>query len=169
MKRFISIVSVVVTLITCLSLNSFAKVHGLEYVETEPSSAIIAEADGLYNVSETADVLATGLIVARYLTLGKTSDYLAITAKTICYAEVTKCGFTYIKLQRLINGNWTDYTTYCYTGLYSESTSNIFSKIVYPPKGYTYRVVCEHYAEKKKLLILKDKEKSYNVTSTVAY
>ena len=40
----------------------------------------------------------------------------------------------------------------------TELCSMTFSKAITPAKGYTYRVVCEHYAEKKRLLILKSKE-----------
>ena len=43
---------------------------------------------------------------------------------------VKKSGFTYIKLQRLINGVWTDYTTYCYYDQYAESNSKTFSKVI---------------------------------------
>ena len=119
MKKFISLFLVVLSLISILSINTFAQ-------DKISESAIVIE-------------------------------------------DVTKCGFTYIKLQRLINGTWTDYTTYCYYDQYSESTSKTFSKSISAPKGYTYRVICEHYAEKTKLLVFKDKETSYNATSSLAF
>lgn len=132
---------------------------------------IIEEVYGLYNTNNNADVslMATGLITSKSLKLAKTTDKLIITAKTSGSTDVTKCGFTYVKLQRLINGTWTDYTAYCYYDQYAESTSKTFSKTISAPTGYTYRVVCEHYAEKTKLLIFKDTETSYNVTSSLAF
>lgn len=170
MKKIISICLVLLSIFCMLSVNAFA-------VDLVCEDALVVENDiieevyGLYNTDNNADVslMATGLITSKSLKLAKTTDKLIITAKTICVTDVKKCGFTYVKLQRLINGTWTDYTTYCYYDQYSEATSKIFSKTISAPKGYTYRVVCEHYAEKTKLLIFKDTQTSYNVTSSLAF
>lgn len=129
--------------------------------------AIIEVAEGVYNTNATTR--ATGLIIQKTLTLSKTGTQLLITATTKGSDEVDKCGFTYIKLQRLINGNWTDYSTYCYYDQYNKSNSKSFSKYITPPSGYTYRVVCEHYAAKKTLLIFTSEETSYNETSSLYF
>lgn len=131
------------------------------------NEVIIEEAEGVYNSN--ANTRATGLISQKTLTLSKTSTQLIISAKTKGSDEVDKCGFTYIKLQRLVNGSWTDYSTYCYSDLYSESNSYLFSKSITPPSGYTYRVVAEHYAAKKTLLIFTSEETSYNETSSLYF
>lgn len=170
MKKFISLFLAVLSLISILSINTFARGEISEsaiVIEDE----IIEEVYGLYNTSNNSDVsvMSTGLITSKSLKLSKTTDKLMITAKTSCSTDVTKCGFTYIKLQRLINGTWTDYSSYCYYDQYNESNSKNFEKTISAPKGYTYRVVCEHYAEKTKLLVFKDKETSYNVTSSLAF
>lgn len=169
MKKIISICFALLIL-SMTAINTFA----LDSVGEDTliiKDAIIEEVYGLYNTNNNADVslMATGLITSKSLKLAKTTDKLIITAKTSGSTDVTKCGFTYIKLQRLINGTWTDYTTYCYYDQYAESTSKTFSKTISAPTGYTYRVVCEHYAEKTTLLIFKDKETSYNVTSSLAF
>ncbi|MBR3815346.1 MAG: hypothetical protein IKJ27_01320 [Clostridia bacterium] len=170
MKKIISLFLAVLSLISILSINTFAQEKTLDSTLVIENN-IIDEVYGLYNTNNNSDVsvLSTGLITSKFLKLSKTTDKLIITAKTICVTDVKKCGFTYVKLQRLINGTWTDYTTYCYYDQYSEATSKIFSKTISAPKGYTYRVVCEHYAEKTKLLVFKDTETSYNVTSSLAF
>lgn len=83
---------------------------------------------GLYNTENgiAQNTRATGLITGKELNLAKTSDKIIITAKTSCTGDVDKCGFTYIKLQRLINGTWTDYTAYCYYDQYAEASSLAF-------------------------------------------
>lgn len=128
---------------------------------------IIEEAEGIYNTN--ANARATGLICQKTLRLSKTSSQLIITAQTIGSDEVDRCGFTYIKLQRLVNGSWTDYSTYCYSDLYSDSATYSFAKTITPPSGYTYRVIAEHYAAKKTLLIFTSEETSYNETSSLTF
>ena len=170
MKRIISICLVVLSIFSVFSINAFAQESTIE-TTLVLKDGIIEEVYGLYNTSNNSDVvlMATGLITNKNLKLAKTTDKLIITAKTSCTTDVIKCGFTYIKLQRLINGTWTDYSSYCYYDQYNESNSKSFEKAITAPKGYTYRVICEHYAEKTKLLVLKDTETSYNVTSSLAF
>lgn len=170
MKKIISICFALLLILSMTAINTFA----LDSVGEDTliiKDDIIEEVYGLYNTNNNADVslMATGLITSKSLKLAKTTDKLIITAKTSGSTDVTKCGFTYVKLQRLINGTWTDYTAYCYYDQYAESTSKTFSKTISAPTGYTYRVVCEHYAEKTKLLIFKDTETSYNVTSSLYF
>lgn len=170
MKKIISICLVLLSIFSILTINAFAEELVVEDVLVLQND-IIEEVYGLYNTGNNSDVslMATGLITNKNLKLAKTTDKLIITAKTSCTTDVKKCGFTYIKLQRLINGTWTDYSSYCYYDQYNESNSKSFEKAITVPKGYTYRVVCEHYAEKTKLLVFKDTETSYNVTSSLAF
>lgn len=170
MRKIISICLVLLSITGMLSINAFAvdlNTTDLQVAE----NYMIEEVYGLYNTVNDSGVslTATGLITNQSLKLAKTTDKLIISAKTVGDADVTKCGFTYIKLQRLINGAWSDYTAYCYYDQYSESNSKSFEKSISAPKGYTYRVICEHYAEKTKLLVFKDKETIYNVTSSLAF
>lgn len=122
------------------------------------------------NDFDTGSTWASNLIVCTGLELAKTSDgKLVINALTDAVAGVTKCGFTYIKLQRMENGAWESYATYCYYDQYNDFESKTFRRTITPPKGYTYRLICEHYAEKPLLGILKSKQKLYNATSAMYY
>lgn len=170
MKRFISICLVLLSIISVFSINAFAQKSTIESTLVL-KDGIIEEVYGLYNTNHNSDisVMSTGLITSKSLKLSKTTSSLIITAETVGIADVKKSGFTYIKLQRLINGVWTDYTTYCYYDQYAESNSKTFSKIISAPTGYTYRVICEHYAEKPRLIIFKDTETCYNATSSLVF
>lgn len=169
LKKTICIICSFIFLLSIFNVSVFATESNIE--ETSESilsdEVIIEEADGIYNSNSNAR--ATGLISQKTLTLSKTGTQLIISAKTKGSDDVDKCGFTYIKLQRLVNGSWTDYSTYCYYDQYNESNSKTFSKYVSPPSGYTYRVICEHYAAKKTLLVFTSEETSYNETSSLNF
>lgn len=169
LKKIICVVCSLVFILTVFNISVFATEARAEaiYENILSEEVIIEEAKGIYDSNPNAR--ATGLITQKKLTLSKTSSKLIITALTSCSDEVDKCGFTYIKLQRLVNGSWTDYSTYCYYNQYNESNSKTFSKSITPPTGYTYRVICEHYAAKKTFLIFTSEETSYNQTSTLSF
>lgn len=164
-KRIIVIAAVIIAFITG-TLSASAVVFDINLFR-----GIVEEAHGLYNTNNNTDInlIASGLITYKSLTLTKTTNSLKITAETVGTTDVKKCGFTYIKLQRLINGSWTDYSAYCYYDQYNESYSKNFEKTISAPKGYTYRVICEHFAEKTKLLIFKETETSYNEISSLYF
>ncbi len=169
MKKIICIICSIIFMFSVFNVSVFATEARVEETPEIVLSEedIIEEAKGIYDSN--SNTRATGLITQKKLTLSKTSSQLIITALTSCSDEVDKCGFTYVKLQRLVNGNWTDYSTYCYYDQYNESNSKTFSKYVSPPSGYTYRVVCEHYAAKKTLLIFTSEETSYNETTYLSF
>ncbi|MBQ3087758.1 MAG: hypothetical protein IJC45_10505 [Clostridia bacterium] len=155
----------------CLLAGIFTlPIHASETEQTLTCEKILETAHGIYDSdSESEATRANDLIVGNSLTLSKTTSSLVIIARTLCIEDVTKCGFTYIKLQRLINGSWTDYASYCYYDQYANATEKMFSKSITPPSGYTYRVICEHYAEKPRLVIFKDTQTIYNETTTVYF
>ena len=163
MKKNISML-LVFCFMFLLSVNSFA-------YEAVNDDEIIEEVYGIYNTSAETDIepLATGLIKKYSLTLAKNSSQLLISANTTGTPDVTKCGFTYIKLQRLLNGKWTDYTSYCYSDVYNNTYFKTFSTSVNAPKGYTYRVICEHYADKPRLVLFTATEKIYNETTSLYF
>lgn len=169
LKKLICVICSFIFIFSVFNLSVFATETNTEKISENVLSAeaIIEEAEGIYNTN--ANLRATGLISHKTLSLSKTSTQLIITAQTIGTDEVDKCGFTYIKLQRLINGSWSDYSTYCYSDLYSDSSAYTFSKTITPPSGYTYRVIAEHYAAKKTLLIFTSKETSYNETTSLSF
>lgn len=169
LKKIICVICSFVFVIAMFNLSAFAtEAKNEDYYEVVLSDeTIIEEAEGIHNTN--ANARATGLISQKTLRLSKTSSQLIITASTKGSDEVDKCGFTYIKLQRLVNGSWTDYSTYCYSDLYSDSATYSFAKTITPPSGYTYRVIAEHYAAKKTLLIFTSEETSYNETSSITF
>lgn len=169
LKKIICIICSFVFIFSLFNLSVFAtesKGAGTSSIILSDED-IIEEVEGIYNTN--ANARATGLISQKTLRLSKTSSQLIITAQTIGSDEVDRCGFTYIKLQRLVNGSWTDYSTYCYSDLYSDSATYSFAKTITPPSGYTYRVIAEHYAAKKTLLIFTSEETSYNETSSLTF
>lgn len=166
MKKTIAIILVLASTLCMFSVSAFASSSDVRDIIITDEK-VLEMVTGLYDSEE--NMRSDGLILAKTLSLSKTSSQLVITAKTSGSTEVTKCGFTYIKLQRLLSGTWTDYSTYCYYDQYSNSTVKTFSKSISAPKGYTYRVVCEHYAEKPRLVFWITSETSYNVTSSLAF
>lgn len=172
MKKIKMVLAAIFVLIL-LTVTCAIPASAVEAEKNEGNEEIIETVHGIYDSYDKKDVVlladSSNLIVGKKLTLSKKGNSLIITAITKGMSEVTQCGFTYIKLQRLISGKWQDYTAYCYTNQYSNSNSKTFSKTVTPPKGYTYRIICEHYAEKKKLLVLKDKQTVYNATASLSY
>lgn len=168
MKKIISLTLMSILLVMSFMIPVCAADVSEEDTEIAADS-IIEIVTGIYDNDDVQALSSSDLILSKALTLTKTTNGLVIKAKTQCISDVTKCGFTYIKLQRLINGTWTDYSAYCYKDQYIDSCSMSFSKTVTPPKGYTYRLICEHYAEKKKLIFFKDTQTIYNATSSLAY
>lgn len=165
MKKIISVCLMAVLLLLPLQIIALGdEQHDQNTQDT--GEFIVETAEGLNNME--SDAKSSDLFWSTSLQLAKTNNgQLAITAITKCVAEVTKCGFTYIKLQRLVGGSWSDYTEYCYYDLYNDSNIKNIVKYISPPKGYSYRVTCEHYAEKPLLGILKSKQKMPNTTTTI--
>ena len=108
-----------------------------------------------------------GLIAGKSVELTKQGDKLLITASTTGSNAVTKCGFQYIKLQKLVNGVWTDVKDFTWRNQFNNSNSKVFSVSVSVPKGSTYRVVCEHYAETTYLQFFTQSAVIYNTSKAV--
>ncbi|MCQ2485340.1 MAG: hypothetical protein MJ168_08410 [Clostridia bacterium] len=163
MKKVISVFLVIISVMYIFPFHSLAAKQS-NISDWYSKEIVVETAKGIYDSEN-----ERGLIITKKLSLFKTSTQLLISATTTGSTEVTKCGFTYIKLQRLISGTWTDYTTCCYYDQYSNSTTKTFSRYVSVPKGYTYRVICEHYAEKPMLLFFTTSETSYNETNSLYF
>lgn len=93
-----------------------------------------------------------GLISSVSLGLTEKNGKLIISASTVGTADAVKTGFAYIKLQKSVNGVWTDCKDHIYTDIYGDSSSKVWSVSVSVPSGGTYRAVCEHYAQTKGIL-----------------
>ena len=165
MKKIISLFLIATLLLLSLQIIAFGNEQCNQEIQNAEKT-IVETAEGLNNTEN--NTKSSDLFWTKSLLLAKNnSNQLLITASTECQKGVTKCGFTYIKLQRLIGGEWTDYTEYCYYNIYTNSLSTGFTKCISAPRGYTYRVTCEHYAEKALLGILKSKQKSVNTTTSI--
>ena len=108
-----------------------------------------------------------GLIAGKSLELTRQGDRLLLTASTTGSNKVTKCGFTYVKLQKLVNGVWTDLKEYTYRDQFNSTNAKVFSVSIVVPKGYSYRAVCEHYAEAPYLQLFTQSASYYNATNAV--
>ncbi len=93
----------------------------------------------------------SGLILSYALAVEKSGTTLSIKGKTACAADVVKCGFKNLTVERRKNSSssWSDY--YDYGDVYSESVASTISTTLSVASGYQYRVTCKHYAKKSLL------------------
>lgn len=90
----------------------------------------------------------SGLITIYGIAISKSGNKLLIAGKTYGNADVTKCGFTKVIVQRRKNSDYSWSTYASFYDLYSNSTVYSLTKKLTPPSGYQYRVTCTHYARK---------------------
>lgn len=146
-KRSLSVLFIVMMLLSCFSVNSFATndtVEALNY----------SEASGQER--------ATGLITNYSMDISLEGSTLNISGKTVGSAEVVKCGFKSIMVERRssASSDWEEYAEY--SDLYAESTSYTFVKQLTVSTNYQYRVTCIHYA-KKHILSVEKIENTSNI------
>ena len=146
MKRTVSILLIILFILCRPSTPALAAES-----RGEPDSVDISITDSEIEQLEyvalvNSDPKSSGLIYEKKMLLAKDGSSLVISGETKCISGVVKCGFTYIKIQRYVNGSWTDYVTY--TDIYADSNNCKCSKRVAGITGYKYRVVARHYAKK---------------------
>jgi hypothetical protein len=175
MKKFFSIL---VALLLCTSTFSLVA-NASELKAGEPDDEYISITMDEINQLEHVDGMivsppliqplssSSDLIQGYSLTLAKNGTQLIIYGSTMCVSSVTKSGFTYIRLQRYVSGSWQNYSSY--TEQYKNATSYTFSKAVSAASGYSYRVICEHYAEKPYLLLFKTTQTISNQTGSLSF
>lgn len=174
MKRIFSALCAAVALLTmCLAFPVAAEEVVTEappvvtdIVVTDEFLAQGETVTGLYDSTGT-QTRAANLITENSIKLTKNGDNLVVSGYTNGISGVDKCGFSYVTLQRLVNGNWEDYMNW--TDLYSSSNMYSLGKSVTAAHGYTYRVICNHHAEKPGFLWFRDKQDIYNETSTLYF
>ena len=167
MKKFVSVTAAILAVISVFVFPASAA-----DVEGRNESAVYENSlNNVTSVTEPGTEVNSGdvnLITGRTLTLTKQTSGLKITAGTTGAPGVTKCGYTELKLQRVENNAWVDVDDYIFPARYSNGSSMTFSTTAYPAKGYTYRLTCRHYAEKKRLFGT-DTCTLFNATSSVVY
>ena len=162
MKKFLSLFFTVVMLVL-FNTSAFAKSEEIIDDDFYISAQDFKNLEQVSSDGGDVSVCATGLIINKSITLAKNGDYLIIKGTTECTEEVKKCGFKYIKLQQYKNGSWVDYKTY--EDLYADSNSYTVTKSVAAEKGYSYRLVAQHYAKKS----LFSTEKIVDTTSSLSF
>ena len=124
---------------------------------------------GIYDFPENSApvMLSSGLITNRSIRLSISGNNLIISGYTYGISSVNKIGFTYVTLQRQENGTWKDYTKW--TELFNSSSRYDLGKSISATRGYNYRVICNHHAQKPGFLWFTDKEDIYNETSSLYF
>lgn len=91
---------------------------------------------------------ASDLISFWSIGISRDGNTLYVVGKTTGTADVVKCGFKEVVVQRRANSSssWSDYATY--EDLYWDATMYNMAKTLTVPSGYQYRVTCVHYAKK---------------------
>lgn len=100
------------------------------------------------NPTTNENTRASDLISFWSIGISKEGNTLYIVGKTTGTADVVKCGFKEVVIQRRANSSssWSDYITY--EDLYWDEVAYVLSKSLTVPSGYQYRVTCVHYAKK---------------------
>lgn len=174
MKRILATLCAAIALSTaCLAIPAAAEGTAEEappvvadIVVTDDMLAQGETVVGLYD-STGVQTRAANLITSNSIKLTKLGDQLVVSGGTNAIEGVDKCGFSYVTLQRQVNGKWEDYVKW--TDLYSSSNTYGLGKTVTAAHGYNYRVVCNHHAEKPGILWFRDKQDIYNETSTLYF
>lgn len=142
MKKVISILLTIITIMSCFSFNTFAaediKVYTTPEVVQHPSEEAVMS----------GETRASGLILQYSLSISKSSTTLNITGATRCSVDVVKCGFKDLQVERrrYTTGDWEVY--YDYGDVYLEEINCNLSTSLTVEYGYYYRVTCTHYAKK---------------------
>lgn len=148
MKKFISLFLICVMSVICIipstALASDNETEDVYYSQEEFEQ--LEHVDAVY-----VETRATGLIVAKSLSIAKDENKLVIRGYTQGSSEVKKSGFTEIVVQRkkASESKWSNYKTY--DDLYSDSNYYSLSKSLTVTTGYQYRVTATHYAKKSLL------------------
>lgn len=147
MKKLIIIFTITLLISTIIPFNAFAADNTVDntYFSQEEFEAL----EHLY--AESIQPYATGLIIDYKIGIAKNGNNLLITGYTNGAAEVVKCGFTKVVIERkkASDSKWSTYTTY--KSLYSDSNYYSIYKSVVVESGYQYRVTAVHYAKKSLL------------------
>lgn len=120
-------------------------------VEVQMTREEFEQLEYVEGINNSSDImpLATGLISNYKLNMARSgSNIITIHSLTECGSEVSKCGFTEIRLQRRINANYDWQNYWSQTDIFINS--NIYERFtdVYITPGYQYRLYGVHYAYK---------------------
>lgn len=119
--------------------------------------------DNMKDINE--NIKASDLIIMYDLSLSRTGTILNITGNTSCVANVVKCGFKDLMVQRrkTSSDSWKDY--FDIGDAFANAIAANLDMNVSVAAGYQYRVTCKHYA-KKSLLSVETVPNVSNIVST---
>lgn len=148
MKKFIA---VLLCTVLCFSVIGF----NVEAV-ADDFSPYVASFNLITEVSTSAiyenETRATGLIYYYNLVLKKSGTTLQLVGQTSCTADVVKCGYKNLVVERRKSSSdsWEEY--YDYGNVYVEAATANLNTTLVVASGYQYRISCKHYAKKSLLL-----------------
>lgn len=127
------------------AINEAEDVHRVTYF------AVTGSDDA--ELTEEAEMRATGLIVAYGLSISVTGTTLKLNGQTRGSTEVVKVGFKNLIVQRrrTSSESWEDY--YEYGNVYIDDFFANLSTSLTVASGYQYRISCKHYAKKNILSV----------------
>lgn len=147
MKKIIKTIFLV-----CLSFIMMIPTAAFAEEEAAPEWRDVTLSDEEFNeildpyIVDNTRTRASGLITIYGISIAKSGSELLIAGKTNCNADVTKCGFSKVIVQRRKNSDYSWSTYASFYDLYSNTVSYVLKKELTPPSGYQYRVTCTHYA-----------------------
>lgn len=136
----------------CLSLIMMIPSVAFAEEEAAPEWRDVTLSDEEFNemldpyIVDNTRTRTSGLITIYGIAISKSGSKLLIAGKTYGNADVTKCGFTQVIVQRRKNSDYSWSTYASFYDLYSNTVSYVLKKDLTPPSGYQYRVTCTHYA-----------------------
>ena len=177
MKKLLSFFIVLVMLFGLISMQMMSNAEdtsSLPNEEEQIDEAYIEEllrnadeiAYGIYNTTSSMQTYATSLITSVKFYLTREGSKLTVAGITEAASGVDRCGFSYVTIQRKINGNWVNYISW--EDLCTNSITYSLAKSVTVPSGYYYRAICDHYALKENLFG-SDSEEFYPNETTIMY
>lgn len=148
-RKVISIFLSVIAMITCiLPTTAFAATNDASADDADFTKTEFEALNPIYaEYEEISKARATALILGKDVGIAKSGSSLIISGYTTGSADVVKCGFKEVVIERRKNSNssWGEYKVY--KDLYSSSNKYTLSKSVTVPSGYQYRVTVVHYAK----------------------
>lgn len=148
MKKIISAFLCLIMILTAFTLNVSAtnkNMYGPEVIEF----VLTTESD----LSIENNIRANDLITSYGLGLTNNGTTLTIFGRTNCAADIVKCGFKNLVVERrkTSSDSWEEY--YDYGNVYVDAASANLSTTLSVASGYQYRISCKHYAKKNILSV----------------
>lgn len=147
-KKIKAVFIIVLCFISVFSSQAFAlEKNDIEVNDIVLSQEEINEILALGN-TYAPEERATGLILVASVAINDNYKLLQFVGSITCAAEVVKCGFEDIIVQRRVSASsaWSDY--YTFDDSFEELNVHTAVKAVTTVKGYEYRVICTLYAKK---------------------